>query len=237
MLNITDPFTGAKPSRGLAGTWLFGGWYRKHFGHFVNECLGRLWATAEMHKVYDGIVYLEYGPVKRIKKGEAVIEGSSLALLGTFLSALNIDTRTILIRAPHTVERLIVPEQLHLGGGSADSLKLRDFLGRAALDATPPPGLATDRIYVSRAGLPARNAKFILESVIEENFERAGYGIIRPELYSLAHQIAIYRAAKILVFAEGSAVHLAAPILRPEQRAAVLWRGTRRTPQIINHRE
>jgi hypothetical protein len=73
-----------------------------------------------------------------------------------------------------------------------------------------------------------------METVIEDNLRRAGYGIFRPEMHSLAEQIAVYRRAGTLLFAEGSAVHLAAPFLTPRQRAGILWRGWRRRPHILN---
>jgi hypothetical protein len=113
--------------------------------------------------------------------------------------------------------------------GELGSEPLRDFWRTAAPQKVGPP----DRIYVSRAGLPSGSAKFIGETFIEDNLRRAGWRILRPETCSLEDQIAAYRGASALLFAEGSAVHLAAPFLHPGQRIGILWRSLRRTPHIL----
>jgi hypothetical protein len=55
-------------------------------------------------------------------------------------------------------------------------------------------------------------------------WEAHGYTIIRPETMSLSRQIIAYNAVEELVFAEGSALHLYAPVARPDQRVFVIWR-------------
>ncbi len=61
-----------------------------------------------------------------------------------------------------------------------------------------PPRAGFERVYVSRAGMPTR---FAGEAVLEEAFASAGFEVIRPETLPLMEQLAIYRAARVLVFA------------------------------------
>jgi hypothetical protein len=143
------------------------------------------------------------------------------------MDLLGIKRRVVIARAPHTVEHLVVPAQLTMGEPGSEPL--RDFWRAAAPQRAGPP----DHVYVSRAGLPPGNAKFIGETFIEDNLRQAGWRILRPETCSLEDQIATYRGARTLLFAEGSAVHLAAPFLHPGQRIGILWRSTRRTQHIL----
>ena len=48
---------------------------------------------------------------------------------------------------------------------------------------------------------------FAGEAYLEQVLERIGIGVIRPEKFSIAEQMATYRAAQTLMFAEGSALH------------------------------
>ncbi len=232
--NETRPARGLPPARLLAGRWLFGGWYRGHFGHLVSESLGRLWAT-ERDGHWDGIVFLRYGEVRRRPAEALTAVRGALPLLQSFLDLLGITLPAVVAEQPVAVEELVVPQALWLTPDEADpegAKLLRRFLAEATSRTVRATGPLPERIYLSRSRLPPDRAKFILEQAVEENLARAGYAILHPERMSLAEQVMHYRAAHTQIFAEGSAVHMAVPFLGPGKRVGILWRVGQRHPAI-----
>jgi hypothetical protein len=223
--NRTRPTPGLVPAAQLKGRWLFGGWLRGHFGHMVNESLGRLWAVDAAP--WAGIVFLRYG--RDLPQAAAALTPARgrEKLLEAFLDLLGITAEVVVAEQPVQVERLVVPEQCRLGPTEEDldsHRVLRRYLAGAAARGIVPAEPIPEKVYVSRSQLEAHKAKFVLETAIEANLARAGYAIVHPERMSLTDQVLLYRGARTLIFAEGSAVHMAVPHLGPGQRVAVLWR-------------
>ena len=208
-----------EPVSDLPGRHLFAGHFRGHFGHFLVESTARLWALDHIGGKLDSILYLPYrgevGAVERAIKGHAA-----------FFRLLGIDTP---IRAHGTalrVEELYVPE---LGFGWLDryggSPAYRQFMqGRLNAAITAEGG---DKLYISRARLNAARGGILGETVIEENLARLGYEIFHPEKQPLEVQIARYKAARVIVALDGSALHLAAYVLRPGSQVAMILRRSR----------
>src|SRR5690606_35627158 len=125
--------------------------------------------------------------------------------------------------AVQRAERLILPE---LGFGwlerYAGSPAYRDFMqGRLSAAAGAEGG---EKLYISRARLPAVRGGVLGEEVIEDTLARAGYEIFHPELHPLEVQIARYKAAKTVVALDGSALHLAAFVMPRGSRVAMIKR-------------
>jgi capsular polysaccharide biosynthesis protein len=203
----------------LPGRWLFGGHFRGHFGHFLVESTARLWAIDHVKGRLDGILYLPYrgqvGPVEQAMAGHA-----------GFFAALGIDLPLKTVGQPTRVDDLILPE---LGFGWEDrfagSPAYRAFMmSRLSAAAAPEGG---EKLYISRARLPAVRGGVLGETVIEENLARAGFEIFHPERHPIATQIARYRAARTVVALDGSALHLAAYLLPREARIAMILRRSR----------
>jgi hypothetical protein len=223
--NVLAPLAATEPSDTLPGTWLYGGLLRDHFGHFVNESVGRLWAWKLLNEQPSGIVFLPYGAQVA---PDAAARRADYPILRAVLDLLGIRARVVAPTSLTQVERLIVPEQLLFHKDRAHPAR-REVLHRMFRDLAAGPvaldGLTVGRAYISRSRLGIRAGRFLLESVIEENFARAGYAIIHPERLPLAAQVAVYRGLTSVVFAEGSALHLAAPLLPKAARVGVIWRG------------
>lgn len=203
----------------LPGRWLFGGHFRGHFGHFLVESTARLWALDHVKGHLDGILYLPYrgqvGPIEQAMAGHA-----------GFFAALGIDLPLKTFGQPTRVDDLVLPE---LGFGWEDryagSPAYRAFMmSRLARAAAPEGG---EKLYISRARLPAARGGVLGETVIEENLARAGFEIFHPERHPIATQIARYRAAKTVVALDGSALHLAAYLLPRQARVAMILRRSR----------
>ena len=208
-----------EPVMDLPGSHLFAGHFRGHFGHFLVESTARLWALDHIGIPLDSILYLPYrgevGAIERAIKGH---EG--------FFKLLGIDTPVRTHPTALRVETLYVPE---LGFGwlerYAGSPAYRQFMqGRLNAAVMAEGG---ERLYISRARLNAARGGILGEAVIEENLARLGYEIFHPERHPVEVQIARYKAARVIVALDGSALHLAAYVLRPGAQVAMILRRSK----------
>ena len=203
----------------LAGRHLFAGHIRGHFGHFLVESTARLWALGALEEPVDGIIFTPY-------RGKPRAARIALKSLRPFFDQLGI---TVPIQSfPHAVrvEELIVPE---LGFGwnerYAGSPQYRAYM-RSRLGASIVAEGA-ERLYISRARLPDVRGRVLGEEVIERMLADQGYEVFHPEKHPLEVQIARYKAAKQIVALDGSALHLAAFFMGPEDRVAIIQRRSR----------
>jgi hypothetical protein len=215
-------------ARGLKGTWLFGGAFIDHIGHFTLECLGRLWAWAETDRPMDGVLWTVIargGPA-----GVLPAPFPPRSVPGQMMALLGIDVPHLIVHEPVRVERLLVPDQLmglDRGARLAPHPRLRAFLRARLADAEARPGDGPP-VFVSRAGLdPVRQVSFVGEAALEDSFRAVGWQVMRPETLSLAEQFHVYARAPKLVFSEGSAVHLFALVADVRQEVLIL---NRRSP-------
>lgn len=200
----------------LPGRHLFAGHFRGHFGHFLVESTARLWALDHLGVKLDSILYLPYRGDHR---------GTRRAIAGqrAFFDLLGIVTPVTSYPGTLRVEELYLPE---LGFGWLDryagSPAYRDFMCSRLSAAAPAEG--GEKLYISRARLPALRGGILGETVIEENLARAGFEVFHPERHPLDVQIARYKAAREIVALDGSALHLAAYVIRPGARVTMVLR-------------
>jgi hypothetical protein len=215
----------------LPGRWLWAGVLMEHFGHFLTESLGRLWALDALDGPLDGIVYLP-------EKGFGAAE--ELALKGyqqRFFDLLGIELPVRLLTRPTRVDRLEVPGPgFGIGpmiGGSAAF--------RAFIKARLAPGIAAqgaEKIYISRSRLDRKLGGILAESLVEKLLVQEGYAIYHPQLDPIEAQIARFRAASHVISLDGSALHLLALVARPGQQVAVIKRRGGGAPDgIVRHLE
>jgi capsular polysaccharide biosynthesis protein len=216
-LTIEPEFDRSAPVETLAGRWLFGGMMYAHFGHFLCESTGRLWALDHAQGPFDGVIWLpkvELGHPARLTRPYepffAALGRSDLALMAP--------------QAPVRIEELVIPEQgfgigLMAAGRPEYRAFMRQNLGR---DIAPEGGA---RLYVSRANLPTKRGSVLLERRIEALMAAEGYEIIAPESLPVEAQIARYKAARQIVGLDGSALHLAAMVADPSAQVAIINRG------------
>jgi hypothetical protein len=211
-----DPPQPGLEAEQLPGNWLFGGLFYGHFGHFLCETTSRLWA-ADLLDGLDGIVFY---PKKRLTH-----ERRQYRHFLPFFEALGLSH--LRIRAPQrpvVVERIALPPPAFGIGDMVEGRPdYRDFVRRrlgAGIAAEGPADL-----YLSRTRLPAKRGSVLLESRIEARMEAEGYTVFHPQAHDLPTQIARYKAARRIVSLDGSALHLAAMLVAPETRVAILNRG------------
>lgn len=200
----------------LQGRWLFGGLFYAHFGHFLVETTTRLWAAEQLADL-EGIVFY---PKQRMTHEWRFIRG-----LVPFFAQCGLGH--LKIRAPQKPvvidEVLTPPPGFGMGEMMAGRPEYRDWVRRAlGRDVAP---LGAENIYVSRAQLPSKRGSILLETRLEALMKAAGYAIMHPQEIPLELQIAQWKAAKRIVGLDGSALHLAAMLARPDAQVALINRG------------
>ncbi len=213
-----DPVApGTAPDR-LPGCWLYAGVGRHHFGHFLLEALPRLWALDHLEVLPDGIALVPMAG----RDIAAVLARRLQPLLDILGQGLPVH----LVERPVRVDAALIPAQ---GFGHAEwsfgTPEARAYTRRHLCAAIAPDG--PERLYVSRRRLKPAARQVPHERRIERWMARAGYAILHPERHGIAEQIAAYRAARVIAGPDGSAFHLAALVMDPGARVALLQRRTR----------
>ncbi|WP_322867838.1 DUF563 domain-containing protein [Aquicoccus sp. G2-2] len=220
--DMPKPPGGSATLETLPGRHLFGGIARQHFGHFLVETIARLWALDQLGTAPESILFVPMPGRKPTK-----LFGKQLAAL---LKILIGDIPAIPVLEPARVETLLVPSQGvgHLSW-STGTPEFRHFVRARLENGFVPNG--PEKLYISRARLESEDKLVDHEADIEEIMASAGYTIFHPERYSITQQIEHYLAARMLVGADGSAFHLAAHLLQPGTRVALVKR--RHRPEVF----
>lgn len=210
----TEPKAPAEVTETLPGRWLWGGVLWAHFGHFLVESTARLWALNNLDAPVDGILFIP----KRPKVGEAV-RGFQRDFIGLMAPDLPIRVAA----EPMRVEELVVPGQgFGLGKITAGTGMFRDAIHQRFATDIAPDG--PEKIYISRSELGLGKGGLLGEERLEELLKAEGYEIFHPQNHSIATQLAHYKAAKKVIAADGSALHLFAMVGRADQPVAMILR-------------
>ena len=203
-----------KVRRSLQGRWLWGGVLWAHFGHFLVESSSRLWALSRVEDDIRGILFIP----KRPKVGD-VVRGYQREYLSLFGSDLPIHVAT----RPTQVEELVVPGQgFGLGKITRGTGKFRQAVhSRFACDVVAE---GAEKLYISRSKLGLGKGGLLGEERLETLLEAEGYEIFHPQEHSLTVQVARYKAARKVIAADGSALHLFAMVGRADQEVAMILR-------------
>ncbi|MDD9726877.1 glycosyltransferase family 61 protein [Roseovarius sp. SK2] len=200
----------------LSGRHLFIGIGRHHFGHFLLECISRLWPLSDGG--HDGLVLI---PMHGIDFG-AVFQRR----LKAFVDLLSDGLPVHFVQSPVRIEELDVPTQ---GMGHRDWIsgtpEFRRFI-RGRLQAVVTPE-GDEKIYLSRSLLKRAGQMVDQEERIERLMLKAGYTILHPQRHSLPEQCARYAAARQIVGPDGSAFHLAPFVMRPGTKVGLIQRRWR----------
>jgi hypothetical protein len=206
----------AAPVEELAGRYLYGGMLYGHFGHFLCESTGRLWALAR-DRGFDGVVWLP--------KVAMAHPARLLKPLRPFFAVMGLEDLQLTAPQANTrIEEIVVPEQgFGIGTLSSGRPEYRDFMHAhlgADIAAEGP-----EKLYISRSGLNTKRGSVLLEAEIEVRLAAEGYTIFHPQEHSFEVQIARYKAARQIVALDGSALHLAAMLVDPACKVAIINRG------------
>ena len=198
----------------LAGTWLWGGQLWLHFGHFLAESTPRLWGLGAYAGQIDGIIFTP----KRPRNG-GLIKGWQRKFFAEIAPNLPLHVAT----APTEVERLIIPGQgFGLGAITRGTPEFRSFIAAEFGKDIVPDG--PEKLYISRSKFEFRKGSLVGETELEAHLAAQGYEIFHPQEHDIKTQIARYKAAKYIIAAEGSAIHMAAMVMGPQQKLAIVVR-------------
>lgn len=193
-------------ARRLSGTWLYGGHWIAHFGHFFTETVTTLWPE---NQPIEGLVFHSY------VASHAGIQPWQAELLGlTGYGHLPVE---VVDKAPLWVDRLLVPSRSVVVNGWAHPGAAAVWRRMAAAAGGPAPG-GPDRVYFSRTsfnaarreeGQPTRSTAE-RDRALDQVFAEAGYAVVLPEELGVLDQIRLAAGARVLAGCAGTALHLAA---------------------------
>ena len=198
----------------LPGRWVWGGVLIGHFGHFLMESTGRLWALDQLKGKLDGIVFFARQDVPK---------GAISGFHKHFFDLLCPGMPVRIISEPTRVDVLEVPGQgFGIGPLSGGTSVFRDVIRSRFATTIKPAG--AERLYVSRSALSATLGSVLEERRIEKSLASGGYDIFHPQDHALPDQIARYKAARQIIALDGSALHLFAMVGRGDQQVAIIKR-------------
>lgn len=191
----------------LPGRYLYCGVLPTHFGHLLSEGCHRFWAYQQVKDVIDGVIILPDTENKMLGKAAALIQ------------YFNIPKKMIKsIYGLTEVEELFIPEPASQLGATTYldySRKLKEVTNFNTLNVSNKP----EKLFISRRQFKSvgRVAGF---DAVAKIFEKNGFVEFLPEKFSLEEQLSHLKAAKVIVWEEGSAIHLLD--ILPKLRAKML---------------
>ncbi|MGY1831672.1 glycosyltransferase 61 family protein [Geodermatophilus sp. SYSU D01180] len=203
---------------------LYGGVLFTHFGHFLLESLGRLWAYEHLRPLDPYIAFHEgFGKVDW--SDERTVAHQVLRGLGIPLD------RVLLLSQPVRLAHVFVPSQLYGYGFSRNPPQtFVEHMRRFRFTRSVPSDFTgARRVYISRSGLPDRYGRPMGETLFEDYLRGQGYAVLHPERYPLHEQLSVYEAADELVFCDGAALH--GCVLLPDLTARVAVISRRHDPR------
>lgn len=204
----------------LAGTYLYGGLARDHFGHFIVESTTRLWALDQIEETPKAIVYTRLPASGKPQFNRR---------MGAFHKKLCGSVPALILDSPTEVERLILPSQgFGHGRWINGTTEYRTFV-KSRLEDIPPQG--AEKLYISRAKYTEAGRTVDQEAAIETMMEDAGYHVFQPEKFGIDAQTSAFKAAKLIVGGDGSAFHFAPFVMQQGAKAAVFLR--RHRPDVL----
>jgi capsular polysaccharide biosynthesis protein len=202
-------------------TVLYGGILYNHFGHFLAESLGRLYAYKYVREADPGIMfYAPWGIPSYLDKSNYVNQ-----VLSGFNIPLN---KLIFVDKITKIKSILVSNQIY-GFGYMENVDLEflNFMRTFKYDYKISKKFKnSSKIYVSRSKQKGKAGKSIGENLFEAYLTLNGYIIFYPEQHDLSEQLSIYSNADKIIFLDGSAV--LACILLPDIRADIAIIARRR---------
>lgn len=180
----------AQPQK-LAGCYFYGGPLHPIFGHFIGECVHRLWLREQPEFQDLPVVFVRHEDASGIP-----------GFFEPVLKALGVDNYLI-INDVTELESLVIAEQ----GKWLQTPPQADY--------TAP--LVCDLSAEALAGLPKKicllrghmqRGRLVGESWLEQQLEAEGYVSVRPEMLPFEQQLQYLMAAEKIIFSEGTTIHL-----------------------------
>lgn len=196
----------------IPGRHLYCGPVTLHFGHFLADCVHRLWACRREQDRVESIIFLPQHP--RIT--QSPVFRQFLRLFGTDIA------KARYVSTLATVEELVVPDVGHVVGRPHQDWYQEELASAIDLSKFKRPDLPK-RIVISRRNYRLKG-RIAGADAITQRLREDGYTEVFPEQHPVAEQIAYLVSAEHIIFEEGSAVHLLDPLPRIDAQVAMIRR-------------
>ncbi len=198
-------------ARRLEGTWLYGGHWTQHFGHFFAETLTTLWPEGPEVADVSGIVFHNF--MSRFR-GVSAWQTELVELAGWGGVPLEVVEDDNLV-----AERLLVPGRgIVVNGWAWPQARAVWHRMAAAAGGRADHDPDGERVFLTRtafnrerraAGRPTRTDE-THDLALEAAFAGAGFRVVVPESLGIAEQLRLAAGASVLAGCAGSALHLSA---------------------------
>ena len=186
---------------------IFGGVIIKHFGHFLVECMSRLWYVMQHEGQKKKIVFIDNGWKSDLRMND-------------FFELLGIDLkRVVFLKQPTRFASITVPDESVHSWGQFYTKEYRQIYQklREAVPAAP-----YKKIYLTHSAYK-RDITCCNEKYFEDYFSGKGFVVISPEKYSLTEQIALLKGAEEVACMVSTLSHLIL-LARPHTKLIMLTR-------------
>ncbi len=183
----------------LAGSYAYLGVSFAHFGHLMAETIHRIVPT---RRIEPNPRWLLAAPRGAESSFAALPEVCKAVLVPFGIDASN----CTVIGTDAIVEDLLIVEAGSDLGDGPKGWYLDLLRDHGPIRHEARAGGYPEKVYVSRSGLGYRSG-ILGERVLEAALAASDFHILHAQTLPLAEQIAHYAAAKVLIFAEGSACH------------------------------
>jgi capsular polysaccharide biosynthesis protein len=198
---------GAVPRK--PGRFIYGGLLMDHFGHFILEAMARLWfirAHPELPVLWHDIALpIPHTPWPGWRQ-------QAWRLLGLDRHVHHV------IYEPGRFDHVIVPRP---GLTVSDGLHPSQAEALAVVPPKPPSG---ERVWLSRAALPAHFGRLEGEEALQRRLAEQGWIVLQPETMEVADQAAVFARADTVSGFAGSAFHAVLLCAAPRARLRILRR-------------
>ena len=177
---------------------IFGGVMMGHFGHFISECLIRLWYVVEHPEDQRRIAFIATA------RGKKEFHYALFAIMGGGIAR----DRIIFVEKPTQFKSIIVPD---VSNYSHQYFTKEWLLPYRAVVKNITPG-NRKKIYLTRTAFEGDKRPGIHcfgEKYFEDFFVKKGYSIVAPERLSLREQIGLVSGADEIASTLGSLSHFA----------------------------
>lgn len=171
---------------------IYGGMVINHFGHFLVECMSRLWYVLQNKGQGKKIVFIT-GSGKRDFR------------ISEFLLLLGIDmNRVVILQHPTQFASVTIPDESIHSWGQFYTREYRQIYQKLRESARTSPH---KKLYLTHSQYN-RFVNCCNEKYFEDYFAAKGYVVISPEKYSLSEQIALLKGAEEVACMVSTLSHL-----------------------------
>ena len=175
---------------------IYGGLLMNHFGHFMMECLGRLWYVLQNPETKSKIVFITTAGYR--------------SWFEEFLNLMGIESeRVIYVDKPLQFRSVTVPEQSQY---SRNRIMKEFFLPYKAIKARVTPG-ESKKLYLTRTEYDTEKhngVRCFNEKYFEDFFTARGFESVSMEKLSLEEQVSLIMGADEIAANLGTLTHWAA---------------------------